>query len=233
MKTLLLTSLLCLLTSTPTLADFSRAKCNEVLTGNDVIQVNRQWEPSSRHCFISVTPRQVTDLKYRDYYFDNTGMLMVFNSYGVGPDSQKTATRIFYLFPVVDDYPDFSIEPNGDVIVKLVSGHEFRISGKDFSIVSLSDGRVQEKPLATNNKGGVEIQLTRGFWLDAGFKLGGTALDKPNNRSVFQSAGSSASCVLTNSLFLRYASDGNFYMKYEGDTFNQFINQKCPQLKIK
>lgn len=232
MKTLLLTLLIGLLTSTQTFADFSRAKCNEVLTGNDVIQINRQWDPLTRHCFVSVSPRKITDLKYRDFYFDNTGLFMVFNSYGNGPDSQMTATRMFYLFPTVEDYPDYSFEPNGDVVVKLVSGHQFRVSGKDFSILSLSDGHIQEKPLATNNKGGVELQLTRGFWLDGGFKLGGTALDKPDNHSVFHSATSASTCTLTNSLFLRYASDGNFYMRYEGDTFNKFITQKCPQLKI-
>lgn len=233
MKILLLTSLISFLTVTPVQADFSRAKCNEVLTGNSVIQVNRQWDENSRHCFVSISPRQITDLKYRDYYFDNTGMFMVFNSYGDGPDSEMTASRIFYLFPQAEDYPDFSFEDNGDVIVKLVSNHQFRISGKDFSIVSLSDGVIKESPLAVNNKGGVELQLTRGFWLDAGFKVGGTALDKPDNRSVFHSATSHLTCTLTNKTFLRYASDGNFFMKYEGDAFNNFIHQKCPQLKLK
>ncbi len=225
-------SILCFFTSVTSQADFSQTKCSHVLQGNDVIQVNRQWNDVSRNCFISVTPRQITNLRYRDYYFDSTGMFMVFNSYGNGPESEMTASRAFYLFPVVDEYPDYSFEDNGDVVIKLVSGHQLRISGKDFSLVSLSAGVLHEKPLAKNNNGGVELQLTRGFWLDAGFKLGGTRLDLPTNRSLFFSAQSKSNCSLVNKTFLHYENDGNFVMKWSGDIFNNYIKQKCPDLKL-
>ena len=212
-------------------AEFSNAQCAEVTIHNDVIQLSRQWRDSSRECFITVSPRSALDLKYRDYYFDNTGFFMVFNSFGEGPESEMAGSRVFYLFPVIADYPDYSFETNGDVIVKLVSGHQFRVSGKDFSIVSLSDAVIQEKPLSKNNAGGVEFKLNKGFWLDAGFKLGGTRLDSPTNKSTFQSAQSKKTCTLVNHVFLNYV-DGNFIMKYTGNTFNEFIKKQCPQLKI-
>lgn len=221
-------SLLITLTSK---ADFSNTKCSEVVKHNDVIQVNRQWFEDTRECFISLTPFNTPDLKYRDYYFDNTGFFMVFNSYGEGADAEMTGSRVFYLFPVVEEYPDYSFEPNGDVIIKLVSGHQFRVSGKDFSIVSLSYGKIKESPLSKDNAGGVELQLTQGFWLDAGFRLGGTRLDSPKNKSIFRSAQSNKICTLVNNIFLDYI-DGEFIMKYSGDTFTQFIKEKCPQLKI-
>lgn len=214
-------------------AAFTDAKCQEVLTGNDVIQINRQWDATTRSCFISITPRSIQNLKYRDYYFDSSGFFMVFNSYGEGPDAQNTGARSFYLFPVTENYPDYSIEANGDVVIKLVSGHLFRVSGKDFSIVSLSDGVIHEKPLAKDNAGGIEFRLQKGFWLDGGFRMGGTRLDNPKNKSVLQSGNSNSKCSVLNNLFFDYPRPSNFVLKYTGDSLTQFIQKECPQLKIK
>jgi len=213
-------------------ADFTNAKCDEALIGNDVIQINRQWNPSSRTCFISLHPRQVNGLKYRDYYFDNTGLFMVFNSYGYGPDSTFTGAREFFSFPVVNEYPDFSFEKNGDAIIKMVSGHELRVSGKDFSLVSLSNGTVSEKPLSNKNNGGVEIALTKGFWMDTGFKLGGVNISNPSKSSIFKSATSKESCSLVNKTFLNYTADGDSEFKLVGDAFVQYIRKQCPKLLL-
>jgi hypothetical protein len=213
-------------------AEFSNAKCSEVLTGNDIIQVNRQWDPSRRACFISVHPRQVTGLKYRDYYFDNSGRFMVFNSYGYGPDSTFTGARDFFLFPVVSEYPDFSVESNGDVLVKMVSGHQLRISGKDFSLLSLSSGQVSEKPLSNSNNGGVEIKLTQGFWLDAGFRLGGLNISDPEKTSSFNSAASKSACVVKNKNFMTYLGGGDEEFKLTGADFVKYVKATCPKLGL-
>ena len=213
-------------------AAFTRSKCDYVLTGNDIIQVHRDWDATTRRCFISIHPRNVVDLKYRDYYFDNSGFFMVFNSYGEGNESQTAGARGFYLFPQIAEYPDFSFEDNGDVIVEMVSGHQMRISGKDFSVVSLTPGTFAEKPLSPNNQGGLEIKLSAGFWLDGGFRLGGLKFDNPNNKTKFQSAKSSQSCTLANKTFLKYDSEGEFSMKFTGAALTQFVQTKCPQLKL-
>lgn len=213
-------------------AAFTRSKCDYVLTGNDIIQVHRDWDATTRRCFISIHPRNVVDLKFRDYYFDNTGFFMVFNSYGEGDESKTAGARGFYLFPQTEEYPDFSFEDNSDVIVKMVSGHQMRISGKDFSVVSLTPGTFSEKPLSQNNQGGLEIKPSTGFWLDGGFRLGGLKFDNPNNKTKFQSANSNQSCTLANKTFLKYDSEGEFSMKFTGAAINQFVQTKCPQLKL-
>lgn len=213
-------------------AEFTRAKCQDVLTGNDVIQVSRNWNATTRLCYISVHPRDVVDLKYRDYYFDNTGFFMVFNSYGAGDESKTAGARGFYVLPKILEYPDYSFEPNNDVIVKMVSGHEFRISGKDFSVVSLSDGTFSEKPLSPKNEGGIEIALKKGYWLDSGFRLGGLRLQNPNNKTKVQSANSTGSCSLVNKYFLNYSQDGDFVLKYTGPTLTEALQKKCPQIKL-
>ena len=157
---------------------------------------------------------------------------MVFNSYEDGDESTTHGSRSYYLFPQTEEYLDYSFEENNDLSIKMISGHELRISGKDFSILSLSSAIIEEKPVSPENKGGVEIKLLKGFWLDAGFKFGGTALDSPSNKTKFKSATSDQTCILVNKTFLNYDSDGEFSMKLTGLSFVSFLQKKCPGLKL-
>ncbi|MBC7742633.1 MAG: hypothetical protein H7061_10575 [Bdellovibrionaceae bacterium] len=206
------------------------SKCDHVLTGSDNIQVNRQWDTATRNCFISLTPRNIENLKYRDYYFSNEGEFMVFNSYGNGPDSSMTGSRDFFIVPVVNEYPDFTIETNGDVTIKMVSGHQFRVSGKDFSIVSVTPGTFSEKPVSPSNQGGVEISLQTGFWIDGGFRKGGTRFGNPKSRSVIHSGKSAATCSVVNSQVLAYDSTGNYNFKLGDKDWTAFLAKQCPQI---
>lgn len=213
-------------------AEFTNGKCDYVLTGNKVIQVNRQWDPATRTCFLSISPRNVVNLTYRDFYFDNSGRFMVFNSYGPGPDSTHTGARDFFLFPIESDYPDYSFEPNDDLIVKMVSGHQLRISGKDFSLVSLSSGKVSEKPVSTKNAGGVEITLQTGFWMDTGFRLGGLNIADAAKRTLFKSAKQTSVCSMKNNLFMDYTHPDDPEFRLTGDAFLKFTKSTCPQLGL-
>ena len=158
---------------------------------------------------------------------------MVFNSFDAGEDESSSAgSRGFFLFPQVEEYPDYSVEANNDLVIKMISGHELRLSGKDFSVVSLSSAVIKEKPISSDNNGGIEIKLLKGFWLDAGFKLGGTRLGNPRNKTTVKSALSEKTCSVVNRSFLNYDSDGDFSMKLTGSAFTQFLQKKCPQLKL-
>lgn len=222
---------LCLLLLTSAAeAAFTNAKCDYVLTSSGEVQINRQWDVERRLCFLSISPRSITDLKYRDYYISSRGEFMVFNSYGEGSVSSTTSSRDYFLFPLVTDYPDYSIESNGDVIIKMVTGHELRLSAIDFSIVSFTPGSFTELPLSPKNKGGVEIRLGKGYWVDAGFKMGGVNFDSPNAVSAVKSAQSSTSCNVTNKEFLNYASDGNYSFKFQAEDLTQFFAKKCSSL---
>src|SRR3989338_6814810 len=55
----------------------------------------------SGKCYVSIGSMLVTDLIYKAYGFFSDGMLMVFNSYGDGEDSNPnlTSAREFYFFP--------------------------------------------------------------------------------------------------------------------------------------
>lgn len=228
MKTTFLLISLFLL-STGAEAAFSNDKCSRVLTGSGEIQINRQWDIQTGICFISIHPFNTVNLKYRDYYFDNRGNFMVFNVYGYGPDSEMTATRDFYLFPLIEDYPDYSIEDNGDVTVKMVSGHLFRISAENFAMKGITPGTFTEKALSPNNNGGVEISLKEGYWIDGGFKKGGLRMSNPKLSSTVHSSKSKGSCTILNKDLLDY-SEENFVFKYEKENLTNFLKTKCPNL---
>jgi hypothetical protein len=213
--------------------DFTNDKCSEILTGSGAIQVNRQFNADTGECFLDLHPRNSVGLKYRDYFFNHQGHFMVFNSYGWGPDATMTAARDFFLFPVTEDYPDFRIEDNGDVTVKMVSGHLLRVSAQDFSVVSFTPGTFSEKPLADDNYGGLEIGLGQGYWIDGGFKKGGNRMSNPKLKSLVKSAQSPGkSCEVLNDDLLKYTSEGDFYMRYEKEDLTNFLVKKCSGLKF-
>ncbi len=207
-------------------------KCEPSAFRNEVFQVQKRWNETSRDCFISVSPTKFNNLTYRDYYFDNSGFFMVFNSFDGEDESVSAGSRSYFLFPQVAEYPEYYLDTNNDLIVKMISGHELRLSGKDFSVVSLSSAVIKEKPVSADNNGGIEIKLLKGFWFDAGFKFGGTRLENRNEKTAVRSAVSDQTCSLINRSFLNYDSAGEFSMKLTGLPFIEFLQKKCPQLKL-
>ena len=230
----LLTSIVALSVNSPSQIPNLQAneKCPYIIKKVANIQLQQDWWEESKTCFIGISPANIIGLRYRSYFIDNSGFFMVFNSYGDGNESETAGSRSFFVLPQVHTYPEFSFTNNNDVIIKMVSGHELRVSGKDFSIVSLSHSKITEKPLSPNNQGGVEFKLDQGFWFDAGFRLGGTKFDNPSNKTKIQSAQSTKICSLKNSSFLNYDSDNDFKLKYTGPALVKFLQTKCPQLQF-
>lgn len=223
--TLLLASLS--LVSASAYAEFSKSKCEKVLTASGDIQIQRDYDEPTRSCFISIHPMDVVDLKYRDYYFDNSGLFMVFNSYGEGPNSTMTGTRSFYLMPIVQDYPDYSIEANGDVRIQTVSGQEIVFDSKKLKIKSFVGGTFTEKILSSKNQGGTEIKPNQGYWFDAGFKLGGTAMEISKN-STAVTGSKSGQCTLKNTELFHYdLGQFNNPLLYSGKNLDLFLQKRC------
>lgn len=209
-------------------AEFSNAKCSRVLTHSGDVQISRDYNSDSRVCFISIHPMSVDNLTYRDYYFNNQGLFLVFNSYGEGDDASSTGARVFYLFPQTNDYPDYSIETNGDVVIKTSSGHLVTFDAKKLAIKSILPGSFVEKSLSPNNKGGVEIKLTQGFWFDSGFRIGGMANESPSKSTTIYGA-LAGQCSVKNSEIFDYSND--IAPKFSGSQMTDFLKKRCPEVK--
>ena len=210
-------------------AEFTNDKCSHILIASGDVLIQRDWYESSRTCFISLHPMNIENMEYRDYYIDNKGLFLVFNSYGEGAISETTASRVFMTFPILFDYPDFSIEPDGDVVVRLVSGQLIRMDSKKFSVKKFSPGRFEEKVLSKINNGGLEIYPGTGFWLDQGFKMGGIAIENKSGKTIIFGS-KEGSCVLKNTELYDY-SDENLPLLYDNDQMKTFVRQRCPKIK--
>lgn len=185
---------------------------------------------SGPNCYLSVHPMQTQDLIYRDYLFSDSGVFMVFNSYGEGPNSETTAARVFYIFPR-NQMPDIEIK-NESIIVKTAhSKSSFEFSKKSTEIINFSNGKVSQDPkVHPNNKGGVEISSQSVLILDVGFTVGKDPSEDPNRISTFSDGKNT--CRVKNSTIFRYEEDGNVELKFTDSELKRFLSQTCPQLKI-
>lgn len=209
------------------------ANCPELNTHSGVIQVIQFWNEDRTACAIEVKPRHTPNSQYRSFYTDSTGLFVVHNSYGLGPARTHKSYRDFMILPLKNYKPTFKTESNRDVTITLASGHELRVSGRDFSVKDFSPGLIQESPLARDNNGGFEFYLKEGFWFDGGFKVGVSPLSYPLSTSVLRSAKSPSviSCRLTNQEYLAY-KDGKFVVRYDGEALINFLSYSCGQLKF-
>lgn len=203
-------------------------KCSKTLTHSGDILIQRNWNETDRYCFISIHPMTVKDLFYRDYLFTNDGMMLVFNSYGEGSNAETTASRTFYLFPQKYDYPDFTIEDNGDVTIRTTSGHHIVFDSIKMKIKSFPQGTFTEKPLSKNNKGGVEINPSHGYLIDVGFKMGGMAVENKTGQSFIRGS-KSGQCKLKNTELFSYKNADDYVYPFlkTGSELDLFLQNRC------
>lgn len=209
------------------------ADCSDIQEFSGAIEVTRSWNTERNTCSLYIAPRRTPASQYRSYYVDGSGLFVVHNTYGAGPSRTHRSYRDFFILPLQNYMPTYQIESNRDVTVIMVSGHRLRISGRDFSLLEVEPGRVQEKPLARDNNGGVEFMLKEGFWFDGGYKVGASPLSQAQSSSVLRSAKSPSviSCRLSNQKYLDYKG-GNYVVRYDGDELIEALRRSCAQLEF-
>jgi len=207
--------------------DFGPDQCDRILTHSENVQISRKMVGST--CLLDLHPMNVEDMRYRDYLFTGDGLFMVFNSYGEGPASSTTGARMFYLFPRRFAHPAMAIDSHGNVHVRLVSGHILSMSAGSFRLKSLSDGKIKESvELNSKNKGGVEIQLDKGFFLDTGFTMGQAPNSSETRASSFIDSQAKTCTIKNREVFAYQGDDVDF--KFTDDELSGFLKNRCPQI---
>jgi hypothetical protein len=181
-------------------------------------------------CYLSIHPVYTTDLVYRDYLFTNTGELMVFNSYGDGPDSESTGARVYYFFPRTK-VPHAYIRGSEIVAETATPGLEFVFDSANQNLKSVSLGKVYEEiKVHPGNKGGIEIQELAVLWLDSGFKMGSDPTQDMTRNSVFRDHKNNSCTVKNKEIFAMIS--GSLEFKHSDLDLKKFLAKRCSNLEI-
>src|SRR3989338_843102 len=166
----------------------------------------------SGKCYVSIGSMLVTDLIYKAYGFFSDGMLMVFNSYGDGEDSNPnlTSAREFYFFPRRGAMSLEKDEAAGTISGLMADGGWVPVSPRV--------GRAA--------RGGVGITSYAGLVLDAGFRMGESPSGRPNADSTFRDAQGHLCTVKNNEVFA-YAN-GEHELKFNDAQLKAWLKTRCP-----
>lgn len=187
-------------------------------------------EPDPGRCWLLLGPDYQPNLRYRSYILDESGLIMVFNSYGPGPDSQTTGAREFYVFP---RGTELNYRINGDQAEVIhPSGVEFSYDIQTLRWTGAKGATITEaQELRSDNEGGVEIAIQKGLLLDFGFKMGGAPTGVRSGRAVFSDAFGNR-CQVSNSDVISWGPDAEPELKFNSDAeVFAFVKARCKSLK--
>jgi hypothetical protein len=182
-------------------------------------------------CWLLLGPDLVPDMVYRSYLFDNSGFMMIFNSYGEGPESTTTGAREMYIFPR-GGVLDYRIT-DSEVTAVLPSGIELTYDAKAFRWSGTKGAKVKEKSqIKVGDQGGIEISIQSGLILDFGFRLGNSPTGDPARKANFvDSIGNR--CTVVNRDVLEWDKNGEPYLRFKSDeAVYDFVRLHCPNLKF-
>ncbi|HWU42198.1 MAG TPA: hypothetical protein VN132_02130 [Bdellovibrio sp.] len=207
--------------------------CPDRLERRESIQVQQMVSADKTICYISIHNFRTKNLVYRDYIFTSDGGLMVFNSFGEGPDSQSTGAREYYMFPRPNKNPTFTWQDESHTLQVIdATGGSYLFDYESEQLVGMSLGTSKvASDVSEKNNGGVEISKFKGILLDAGFTKGHAPSQISSGTSVLKDF-AGRSCKVRNKDLFKYTADGDAIFKYSSDEeFKKFLKSKCPLLE--
>ncbi|MEQ1878747.1 MAG: hypothetical protein ABL958_19045 [Bdellovibrionia bacterium] len=205
------------------------------------IQAQSFYYSSMKACAVQVSP-SAKSVRWRSYSFFSTGLFMIFNSLGDGPESTHTSSRSYFLFPRVRE-PGYSLSRTG-LTLTLSTGDRLLFDYKTGRTKSpgLDTLLVKEDPAVNaKNDGGVEIQRHSGLVVDTGYFTGEVGHSDPDRFSLVRDR-KNRTCQLRNDLLFAYiyANDPygkkklqNVSFKFETDReLALFLQRLCPALDV-
>lgn len=202
--------------------------CSELYARHDNMNFYRQPFQSGS-CIVSASPLFSDRLIYRSFFWDEKGLLMVFNSYGDGPVSQDTGARVYFFFPR-EQVPAFSLNGTHTLVSGAASSLSFDFDNTAGRLSILSWGDVKEDPTVTpKNNGGVEILLKKGLMLDSGYATGQDPRTSSSAKSTFID-GLGHTCKVTNKEIFAYGSNGDVDLIKTDAEIKGLLKAKCPKL---
>jgi len=158
--------------------------------------------------------------------------LMVFNSFGAGPESTTTGAREFMFFPRKQSLSYTTVD--GGLLRIELSDIHFVMDSKNSRFTTIEGIEFSlAQSIDPSNKGGLEILSSQKLFLDLGFKLGNAPRVQQDRKVYFQDK-YAATCELLNSDIFDYTADKyNPKFKFPSDQeLGQFLKLRCANLDI-
>jgi len=208
------------------------ASCPYFVERQEGTQIQQIWSEGSQSCFFSITPLNAyVDLIYRDHLLTSQGLFMVFNSYGPGSESEKTASREFYLFPRLTNQFSHKWDlGRKELEVVHITGDKFIFDSRKARLKSLTRAHVTvANDVDPSNRGGVEISNYQGLLLDGGFRVGNAPTSDAYGQSIIKDKIGNQ-CVVTNKEVFYYNASDDIIFRFSDKEFLKFLRQRCPKL---
>ena len=188
-------------------------------------------EFSKGQCFISIDPFNSLNLVYRSYLMVTDASLMIFNSFGDGPNATSTGAREILFFPRKLSL-NYRLDPKSVNIE--MSGQNFVIDIETSRFLQI-DGVVfkEAQDVRKDNEGGISIASSERLYLDLGFKLGSAPRSEQGRKVYFHDA-HQITCEVLNSEVYDYKTDPQSpIFKFTTDQeLAQYLRFRCPQLDL-
>lgn len=180
-------------------------------------------------CWYLTGPSDKVGLFYRDYLFDDQGFILVFNSYGLGDESQTSGGREYFIFPRSHDV-GMAVSTDG-IRVTFASGASAFYSAQTAHWEDARGiGLVEKSMVQIGDRGGWELTPRHGVILDFGFRMGGSPSGSANGSARFVDA-AGQECVVGNAEVLEWDSDGDQSLKFATDAaVRDYLRVRCPDI---
>lgn len=182
-------------------------------------------------CYLTVKKDYVPDMVYRSLIFRETGSLMVFNSFGNGPENTHTGARVFYFFPR-QQIPAFHATQQAVEVSTSQKNLTFSFDLQTGKILSVSNAQIKEyEDVEPSNQGGIEFPSFQGLMLDSGFVIGNDPTADLNRSSTFRDE-NNKTCTVKNFDIFSKNNSGDIKFKFTDLSLKKFLSSRCPLLKF-
>jgi hypothetical protein len=206
----------------------AKAACTPHSTITKTVQAERA-ALADQSCSISIRPVNTPHLIYREFIAGDSGLFMVFNSFGDGNQDQFTGAREFYFFPRAQQI-DFSVDPRSqDISLRFSNGDEFDFDARTAGLKSMGRGKISvDSKINGANQGGVEISTYKGLWLDLGFAVGHSPSQEPDRTGVFHLLNGTICTAPIKDIFM--ITDTDSVLRFSDAQLEIYLSQNCPAL---
>lgn len=183
-------------------------------------------------CVVNITPIDKPNQVYREYYFDERGRFLIFDSVN-GSWETSTGYRSYFIFPRGHE-PNFKHNSNGGFLVQLASGTSITISTESSRIIEFPGYVFNESQQVDLSSSSFEISSHPGILLDTGWRLARASYFDSGEKSVFSDP-SGKKCNVVNDEIFDYVNAiyGEPLFRFQSEEkLADFLSFRCPDLDL-